>query len=128
MSSRLFLYLLSATSLLGFASAQNQTPQAFCTSNFGSGYVPQYDANGNFNGNCVIAPVIVCLGTEYNHPKTGAKICCQPGQVLKIDASVNEAGCCDPAQIFQWNAGTNSGICTTQPPPPPAISCPASHL
>ncbi|RPB29310.1 hypothetical protein L211DRAFT_844311 [Terfezia boudieri ATCC MYA-4762] len=130
MSSRLFLYLLSITSLLEFASAQS-TPEDFCRTNFGPQYVPQYDATGAFNGNCVTPPITVCLGTEYNHPKTGAKICCPPGQVLKVDASVNEAGCCDPAQVFQWSAGASSGICTTQTTPPapvPTISCPGSHL
>jgi len=43
-------------------------PQDFCTTNFGAGYVPVYDATGAFNGNCMTPPVKSMLPSLSKFP------------------------------------------------------------
>ncbi|KAI1081423.1 hypothetical protein F5B20DRAFT_588482 [Whalleya microplaca] len=96
--------------------AQNVSPEAFCKA-AGPNYVPVYESDGSFNGNCKIQDAQICLGNEYTTPK-GGYLCCGGGSVMAIDSSNQNADCCQPGKVYK------NAACID---PPPQISCPASN-
>ncbi|KAI1848686.1 hypothetical protein JX265_005687 [Neoarthrinium moseri] len=120
MKSHTILSLLLASASTHVAVAQNVSPEEFCKQ-AGPNYVPAYEPDGSFDGNCKIQDGKICLGTEYKAPK-GGSLCCEGGSVMAIDSATKDADCCPPGKIYSKRA------CINPPPPPvPQITCPGSN-